>query len=62
MTVNAVTRAIKHAQQVIREWEEADCSLGDAQWREDQTRYAIIDPILRGLGWKTEDPVVFRGL
>ena len=56
MTVSTVTRAIRHAQQVIREWEEAGSSLGDVQWREDQTRYAIIDPMLRSLGWKTEDP------
>ena len=25
-------------------------------WREDQTRYAIIDPIIRALGWDTSDP------
>ena len=56
MTVSTVTRAIRHAQHVIMEWEEAAHSLGYVQWREDQTRYAIIDPILRSLGWKIEDP------
>ena len=31
-------------------------SLVDFGWREEHTRYTIIDPILRALGWKTEDP------
>ena len=26
------------------------------EWREDQTRYAIIDPIIRALGWNIADP------
>ena len=56
MTVSAVTTAIKHARGVIGEWDEGAHHLSDVSWREDQTRYAIIDPILRALGWKTEDP------
>lgn len=48
MTVNAVTTAIRHAHQVIGEWEEAGRYLDGVQWREDHTRYALIDPILRG--------------
>lgn len=56
MTVSAVSTAIKHARRVISEWEEAKRCLEGISWREDQTRYAIIDPILRGLGWKTEEP------
>lgn len=56
MSLNAVTTAIKHSRRVIGEWEEAARYLDGISWREDQTRYAIIDPILRALGWKTEEP------
>ena len=56
MTVNTVTTAIRHAHQVIGEWEEAGRYLDGVQWREDHTRYALIDPILRALGWKTYEP------
>ena len=52
MTIKAVQRAIQHARDVIEEWDE----VGLTGWRETQTRYAIIDPIIRALGWDTEDP------
>ena len=56
MTVNAVITAIKHARRVIKEWDFVGKHMTDISWREDQTRYAIIDPIIRALGWKIEDP------
>ena len=56
MTVSAVITAIKHSRRVIGEWDEAATYLEEIRWREDQTRYAIIDPILRALGWRTEEP------
>ena len=52
MTINAVQLAIQHARDVIEEWD----AVGFPDWRESQTRYAIIDPIIRALGWDTEDP------
>lgn len=53
-TITKVATAIQHACAVIEEWD----TLGHPwnAWREDQTRYAIIDPILRALGWDTADP------
>ena len=51
MTIRAVEEAIRHARIVIAEWgPPVD------YWREDQTRYAFIDPIVRALGWDTGDP------
>ncbi len=52
MTIKAVQLAIQHVRDVIDEWDE----VGLTGWRETQTRYAIIDPIIRALGWDTEDP------
>ena len=46
--------AIEHVCNVIEEW-DAEIYPWNA-WREDQTRYAIIDPIIRALGWNTADP------
>ena len=37
---------------MMEEWDEA--SLPD--WPEVHIRYAIVDPIIRALGWNTEDP------
>ena len=51
MAVSKVEKAIRHVQSVVNEWNE----LG-ATWREDHTRYALIDPIIRALGWDTADP------
>ena len=52
MTIKSVERAIQHCRNVTEEWDKA----GAPDWREDHTRYAFIDPILRGLGWDTADP------
>jgi hypothetical protein len=51
MTVRELEKAIGKVQTVVQEWDD----LG-ATWREDHTRYAIIDPIIRALGWNTADP------
>ena len=52
--VKAVRDAIESVMATIQDWENA----GQMKWREDQTRYAVIDPILRALGWNTADPKV----
>ena len=52
MTTKTVEAAILHAQDVYGEWKD----LGFEEWREDHTRYAIIDPIIRALGWEICDP------
>lgn len=44
-----VKEAIEHGRSVIKKYE-------DNGLNETTTRYAIIDPILRALGWKLDDP------
>ena len=56
MTVEDVETTIDHALRVIHDWEQARECLEDISWFEVHTRYAIIDPIIRALGWKTEEP------
>ena len=56
MSVDEVETAIDHAMRAIEEWKKASQHLDDISWREVHTRYAVVDPILRALGWKTEDP------
>ena len=52
MSIRTVQAAIRHVREVEAEWKEAD--LG--HWLENHTRYALIDPVIRALGWKTCDP------
>ena len=58
MSIRAVKNAIRDARGVLWEWDE----VGDEYWPEEkwwlesQTRYALIDPILRALGWNTSEP------
>ena len=52
MSVSAVDTAIRKIREVVREWDEAELP----SWREDHTRYGVIDPIIRALGWDTGDP------
>ena len=52
MTVKSVEEKIRHAINMIEEWDEADLP----DWPEVHIRYAIVDPIIRALGWNTEDP------
>ena len=51
MHVTTIQEAIEGVIATIEEWEGVE----RLEWREDQTRYAIIDPILRALGWDTAD-------
>lgn len=55
MSVEAVAKAIDHCRAVIAEWPEcmSEFSMG---WREVDTRYAFIDPVLTALGWNVSDP------
>ena len=52
MTLNAVRKSLKYASDIIKEWEDA--GFGLPCWREEHTRYAIIDPVIRGLDWKID--------
>ena len=52
MSIKSVEEAIRHSRRVAGEWKE----VGLTEWREEHTRYAIIDPVIRALGWKTCDP------
>lgn len=52
LSVATVAKAIQEVNKKISEWEEA----GFPAWREDQTRYGIIDPIISALGWDTAEP------
>ena len=54
MSIAAVEDAIQHVNRVISEWSQAGQGL--ESWREDHTRYALIDPVIRALGWNTADP------
>lgn len=48
MNITAIRDAIEKVFATFNEW--------GPDWREAQTRYAIIDPILSALGWDTSDP------
>ena len=48
MSIRAVEQAIRHGREVIQ-----DYHFIDGEWR---TRYFLIDPVIRALGWKTESP------
>ena len=52
MTVEPVEEKIRHALNMIEEWDEANLPY----WPEIHIRYAVVDPIIRALGWNTEDP------
>ena len=52
MSIKEVEDAILTIRAVVQEWDEACLKF----WREDHTRYGIIDPIIRALGWKVSDP------
>ena len=55
MSTQPVIDAIVHCRAVIDEWPEA-ANCWEMAWREVDTRYAFIDPVLRGLGWNISDP------
>ena len=46
MTIIAVETAIQKIREMAKEWDDVELNY----WREDQTRYALIDPIIRAFG------------
>lgn len=52
MSVSAVDATIRSIREVVKEWDDADLPA----WLEFHTRYGVIDPIIRALGWDTADP------
>ena len=52
MTVRDVENAISNVRATRSEWDE----IGLNSWLEMQTRYAIIDPLIKSLGWDLTDP------
>ena len=49
-----VTRTIRKVRRIRKKWSYRDES--DICTRELRTRYALIDPILKALGWELDDP------
>ena len=52
MSIKDVERAITEMRDARDDWDEVD--LG--HWREIDTRYTFIDPMLGALGWEVSDP------
>ena len=52
MSISAVDTAIRRIREVVKEWDDAELPA----WLESHTRYGVIDPIIRALGWDTGDP------
>lgn len=52
MTIKAVAAAIRNRRAILTRWSE----IGLENWSEWHTRYALIDPIIRALGWDTGAP------
>ena len=52
MSIGAVDAAIRKVRMVVKEWDEVELNY----WREDHTRYGVIAPVIRALGWDTADP------
>ena len=50
MSIKAVEQAVRHGREVI---ENYPFFQSYAEWK---TRYFLIDPVIRALGWKTENP------
>lgn len=53
MSHQAVKAAIVEVRARIQEWD----AIGMNAWREEHTRYALIDPIITALGWNTAEPM-----
>ena len=52
MTIKAVATVIRKRRAILSQWYE----IGLDNWSEWHTRYALIDPIIRALGWDTGSP------
>ena len=55
MSVESVVKALTRCREVIAEWPECIGEWSMA-WREVDTRYVFIDPVLSVLGWDVSDP------
>ena len=53
MRHQAVKAAIVEVRTRIQEWD----AIGMNAWREEHTRYALIDPIITTLGWNAAEPM-----
>ena len=51
-SIEDVVKAIGKVQKAKKEWARQD----RRGWNEPSVRYAMVDPIIRALGWDTEDP------
>jgi hypothetical protein len=52
VSIKSVEATILQVRLVVSEWDDAEFTY----WLEEHTRYAVIDPIIQGLGWHTWDP------
>ena len=52
MSIRDVEDAIQKIREVVEEWKVE----GETEWMEVHTKYAVVDPIIRALGWDTADP------
>ena len=52
MSIKSVQATILQIRLVVNEWDDAEFP----DWREEHTRYAVVDPIIKALGWHTWDP------
>lgn len=48
----SIEDTIQNIREVVAEWDAA----GMDSWLENHTRYGVIDPIIRALGWNIADP------
>ena len=55
MSIIAVETAIQKIREVVKEWNDVELNY----WREDQTRYSLIDPIIRQDDCKVTSPIGF---
>ena len=54
MSIGKVSQVIVEVCRRIKEWDELGPDLN--VWREEHTRYALVDPILVALGWNIHEP------
>ena len=56
MTIKALAAVIGNRRAILTQWSE----IGLDNWSEWHTRYVLIDPIIRALGWDTGSPAECR--
>ena len=54
MSIRAVENAIRKVREreMVEEWD----AVGYTSWQEVHPKYAVVYPIVRALGWDTDDP------